>query len=108
MDYSSGRQYLAPAPRPTATVVMKDAVVHGHPGALHLLVLLLEARVNRRTRKTVAAVTAAFLAGTKSRWHTDLVQKLWNLYRLMLAQQPLATGVCVIPLTMKSKNGHIS
>ena len=84
MDFSPMRLYLAADPRTSAVDVMKDAVVFQNPGAVILLKFLLEARVNRRTRRSVAEVRTAFALQNPPKWVGVLEKQLFNLYRLSL------------------------
>ena len=68
MDFCSVRHYLAQAPRKRPEDVVADAVVLQVPGAVAMLDLLLNSRVNRRTRRNMARVTQAYGVSPKPRW----------------------------------------
>ena len=59
MDLVLVRAYLKLAPRQDADAVLRDAIVVQEPGAVQLLRFVLQMRVNRRTRRTVARANAA-------------------------------------------------
>jgi hypothetical protein len=63
---------------------MKDAVLFKVPGAVNLLELVLSLRVNRRSRRSVQAVTDAFNANVKPRWYGVLSKQCWSTYRLFI------------------------
>lgn len=85
MDIQTVRQYLLLPPRTSAAEVMHDAVQISDPGALYILSTVLEVRVNRRTRKTLAAVVAEFHKPQRSRWYGIVQEHVWSLYRLFFA-----------------------
>ena len=86
MDFGLVRNYLAQPPRASGTEVVRDAVLLQVPGAVELLNLVLQVRVNRRTRRTLAHVVAVYNAAVQPRWYGQLCQHLWNLYRLFICQ----------------------
>ena len=86
MDFGPLRNYLAQPPRASGTEVVRDAVLLQVPGAVELLNLVLQVRVNRRTRRTLAHVVAIYNAAVQPRWYGQLCQHLWNLYRLFICQ----------------------
>jgi hypothetical protein len=86
MDFACLRQYLAVAPRSSAKEVMDDAVLFLNPGAVILLKILLEMRVNRRTRRTFGEVSSAYSSARPPKWVCTLSSQLWNFYRLSLTQ----------------------
>ena len=92
MDFATLRNYLNGPARPTPRDVMMDAVVFMVPGALVLLRFLLEMRVNRRTLRSLAEVTAAFTGTSAPRWMNVLTNQLWNMYRLAHIQKYILLG----------------
>ena len=86
MDFGLVQNYLAQPPRASGTEVVRDAVLLQVPGAVELLNLVLQVRVNRRTRRTLAHVVAVYNAAVQPRWYGQLCQHLWNLYRLFICQ----------------------
>jgi hypothetical protein len=52
--------------------------------AVAMLTIVLQIRVNRRSRRTLAAVAAAHTLVVKPRWLSVLSKQLWNFYRLCL------------------------
>ena len=77
---------MAQPVRGDADAVMRDAAVLQVPGAVALLQLVLELRVNRRTRRQMGHVVAALALATQPRWLGVLRKHLWNMYRLCLDQ----------------------
>ena len=69
MDLKTVRSYLLLPPRTTAAEVMRDAVQVSDPGALTILTTVLDLRVNRRSRRTLASVAAEFPKAKQARWY---------------------------------------
>ena len=84
MDSCALRNYLAQPPCGSEGQFMQDAVLFKQPGAVALLQLVLDLRVNRRSRRSIRAVEAAFNAADKPRWYGVLVKHCWNMYRFAL------------------------
>jgi hypothetical protein len=72
---------------------MRDALVHHVPGARALLALILSVRINRRTRRSLENINAAFALTARPRWVAQYSMLLWNLYRLMLKHDVLFSAV---------------
>ena len=86
MDFAPVRHYLSQPPRASGAEVVRDAVLLQVPGAVSLLNIILEVRVNRRTRRQATHVAAAFALVNKPRWYDRLCLHVWNLYRLFICQ----------------------
>ena len=78
------RAYLALPPRQRSADVMRDALRDGDPGALQLIHFILETRVNRRSRRSLATVTAEYAKVRRAAWFGLLEGWVWSLYRLSL------------------------
>ena len=87
--------------------VMRDAVLLQVPGATMMLNILLQLRVNSRTRRTLAQVTAAFSAATHPRWFDRLVKLLWNQYRLWLIHHYYFNELFIIEVDYQLHLVHI-
>ena len=85
MDIQTVRAYLLLPPRTSAAEVMRDAVLLLDPGATYLLTTVLEVRVNRRSRRTLAEVQSEFLKERPARWFGVVQNHVWSLYRLFFA-----------------------
>lgn len=86
MDIQTVRHYLTLPPRTTAAEVMRDAVLVSDPGALFILTLVLDIRVNQRTRRSVAEVRAEINKPQRARWFGVLQNHVWSQYRLFLTK----------------------
>lgn len=86
MDLEPVRQYLQLPPRTSAAEVMLDAVVSGLPGALYILTTVMELRVNRRSRRSLVEVLQEYQKVKKARWYGIMVEHVWSMYRLFLAE----------------------
>ena len=80
------RAYLTLPPRTSAAEVMRDAVVLSDPGAVYILNTVLEARVNRRSRHSLAAVVTEFQKEKPARWCGVVQNHVWSMYRLLFAR----------------------
>ena len=87
MDSCALRNYVAQPPCGSEGQFMQDAVLFKQPGAVALLQLVLDLRVNRRSRRSIRAVEAAFNAADKPRWYGVLVKHCWNMYMLCINHQ---------------------
>ena len=97
MDLCALRRYLALPPRVRAADVMSDALLTGDVGAVQLVEYIIQTRVNRRTRRSLALATSEFRKREKDRdsWYPQLEQWVWNLYRLSLVRtsnEPSVSG----------------
>ena len=72
--------------RTSGRAVLLDALNGGHAGALVLVKMLLEVRLNRGPRRTVAKVQTALTARKTPRWLGTLEESLFHLYCLILPQ----------------------
>jgi hypothetical protein len=84
MDVQLVRFYLRHSAAATPESLLRDAVVLADPGAVELLKFVLSLRVNRRSRRTLRAVTAAYRKPKQERWLKTLREQLFNMYRLCL------------------------
>ena len=64
---------------------MADAV-GGNGGAQALLQMVLQVRLNKRSRRSMASVISVASHRRKPRWFTVLSQHLFGLYRVFLNQ----------------------
>ena len=81
MDVQLVRFYLRHSAAATPESLLRDAVVLADPGAVELLKFVLSLRVNRRSRRTLRAVTAAYRKAKQDRWLKTLQEQLFNMYR---------------------------
>ena len=97
MDFALVRHYVHLAPRADAEAVMRDAVVVEEPSAVELLRFVLQVRVNKRTRRSLGSVAAAYATNAKPRWLGHVQEHLFNLYRLTLDRKecPRRLFTCV-------------
>ena len=84
MDMCSVRAYLALPPRASSALVMRDALQLDDPGAAAIVKLIMQVRVNRRSRRTMARAREEFLKSARGKWFNVLEEQVWNSYRLLL------------------------
>ena len=84
MDFVNVRRYLSLTPRTSAAAVMRDAIEFDDGGAAALVEFLLNVRVNRKTRRSLADVKLAYNANPQPGWFRVLEKRCWSLYRLSL------------------------
>ena len=84
MDFVNVRRYLSLTPRTSAAAVMRDAVEFDDGGAAALVEFLLNVRVNRKTRRSLADVKHAYNANPQPGCFRVLEKRCWSLYRLSL------------------------
>ena len=85
IDIQTVRAYLLLPPRLSAAEVMRDAVLVSDPGAVYILTTVLEVRVNRRSRRSLADVVTEFPKSRQARWYGVVENHVWSLYRLFFA-----------------------
>ena len=70
--------------------------------------VLLNSRVNRRTRRNMARVTQAYGVSPKPRWLGILEGQLWNLYRLLLSKWSFGYSDCLFTFVVVVTQGEPS
>ena len=95
IQFSVLRYYLSNSQPGSGLMLIRDALVHGEPGALQIVELVRGSRVNRRTRRTLAAVKLQLLnRGLRASWFLRLchsVFALWNTLRRQARPRSIST-----------------
>ena len=84
MDFDALRLYLGEPARKTKEEVANDAFRLRNPGAVELSKMVLEMRINKKTRRLFEGMAVGYSSTPRQWWVTLHMDVLWNFYRVSL------------------------
>ena len=108
MDLVCVRDYLRLPARATAEEVMRDALCNDDPGALAIVNIVLQLRLNPRTRRSLGEAKEVMNTGRVPRWYRIAQEHVWSTYRMFLAKALFSSNALACSQSCNLMSGCVS